>query len=142
MPIYSISYKFQDAFGRSKSGSVKTSQTSHVDAVTFADTLRVSLQALTDCAITRQSVSEVAEIAATPTAGANIDAGLTSSFDLGAFKIGTHRVPAPKDVIFDTQGQLLLGNALVLAYEADMVAGALISDGEAPVDLLKGSLDK
>ena len=137
---------FLDGFNR------KTSRTYGIEAIDYAAAqaamagLVVVTLPILEAGIVKTRVWQDVDVATVVVPGANKDAGLTMIWELtplGSEKLAASKLPAPVDDIFDANGNLDLNDSGVIAYRAVMIGGEiLISDGEVPADLKKGSLDK
>lgn len=145
MTQFFVNVLMQDAYGKGR----RTRRRYELDVVDYAGavaragTLVTALAAITECNILNYTISNIVPFADAVTAGANIDAGVTLSWDLGAGKQAASQVPSPEAAILDGYGNVDLTNAAVLAFESEYTSGeVLISDGETALDLLAGKLDK
>lgn len=133
----------RDAYNRVSTRKYELEAADFVTALANMALFVIDLAALTDADVLRSIVAQKVEVTDSVTAGANIDTGLTLSFDLGAGKSAAHKVPAPVASIFDANGVADLTDALVSDYVANFTSGAfLISDGETAVGVNSGMLDK
>ncbi len=143
MARYEVTLCLIDSFN---TGSVKVYELEVADeaaAVGVADALVVQHGLISDQGILSYSIARKYPQSQAIVAGANKDAGVTMTFDLGAGKKAPVKVQSPKLALFDANRNLILTNASVISYAALITGGDVrISDGETPLGLLKGTLDK
>lgn len=146
MANFSGAIRFIDGFGRFTTRHYGIEAADFAAAQASMDTLVANTQPLTQCGMVSHRVFQDTDIVTVVTPGANIDAGLTFQWELdpvGSDKKAASKIPSPVDSIFDANGVLDLTNGNVVTYRGVFINGSyLISDGEQPVNLIKGKLDR
>jgi len=146
MAEYKLSVIFLDAFNRKTRREYVILSADEAAAIVSADALIAATDPIVECGIVKYTLSRTFDQVTTVTAGADVGQGLTMTWELntlGSEKLGTSKLPGPIPGIFDANGNLDLSHAGILVYEGKFTDGTItISDGEQPVDLKKGKLDK
>jgi len=140
-----VTLVFRDAKNRDKRKVVELVTLDPATSETVGAAVAAAFQAVTKCAVVKYVVSGVNEVAASPAAGSNVDAGMTATVQLaGRDKKAVLRWPDPTEAVQQADGSLLLTDLDVIALE-DLFqsgGGALLSDGELIDSIITGKLDK
>lgn len=143
---FGLTMIFLDGYSRKTSRSYEIEAIDHATALADAASFVAATAPMTRCGIVKWRLWQDVDYATAVVPGANKAAGLTMVWELspaGSEKLAPTKLPAPFEAHFDSNGNLDLADAAVLAYAAQMTSGnVLISDGEVAVELKKGTLDK
>lgn len=143
MPDFRYTLTFVDYYQRPSTRTFYTTVADYATARAAADALLVDAQALSTAHIVKDELTEVSDIAGAAAASSNVDEGLTLQYNLGGVKRASQNIPSPVKTIFLADGSADTGNVLITAWTANFLTGGwTISDGETPVSVLKGALDR
>lgn len=143
MPVYDVSVKMRDAYGRQTTKRFQTNETDHATAVTAVSGFCADLAALSEAEILEYSVALKTAYTDSPAAGANLDEGITISVELDSGKRAVVKVPAPVKSPINGDGTLDITDTLVSDFTDNWLVGNfLLSDGETVAQVLSGKLDK
>lgn len=143
MPVYDVSVKLRDAYGRQSVKRYQTDEVDHATAVTAAGLFVNDLAAITEAEILEHTVSLKTIVTDTASAGANLDEGITLSVELSGNKKGTIKVPAPVKSFVNPDGTVDIEDTLVTDFLDNWLVGNFtLSDGDTVSALLSGKLDR
>jgi hypothetical protein len=143
-----ISIKLIDAYGRTSTKRVELATDVVATAVTDAPLVATALATASDCGLVSCTILvDSGATPTTPTAGGNLDAGVSIQGLLAGTtgKYATLKIPAPLAAYIDPDGSVDLANATLKAYLdywTEAVIKCLISDGEEVDSWIKGTLDR
>jgi len=141
-----VTLRFRDAYGRTKTKRVELYSQDAEDMEAAAAVIAAEFQEVSDAHIETYFVTGVNNVAGSPAAGSNIDAGVTVSCLMEDTSKAALKWPCPTSDIIASDGSLILTDADVIDVEELFQSGvgqvALLSDGETVVDFLSGQLDK
>lgn len=143
MPVFDISYKLVDAYGRDK---LKVFQVNSIDlpaAQTWAGLLTTALSNLTELRILEYAVRVPTVVVDTVDAGANRDEGATFQLRKADNQKHSVSIPGPVQGVRNPDGTIDIADPLVTAFWDLFIGGdGRVSDGETATELIKGTLDK
>lgn len=145
MPIYAVTWQFEDDEGRSTGREVLFNVADEAALLTAAGLMETDLQAMSNCGIQKYTYRRSVDVSNAPAAGSNIDPGATFRFNSALPISPTVKVPDPVAAIKDGQGGIDLGDALVIAWFANYNPGDCvvnISNPTQPTSIDQGTLDK
>lgn len=145
MPIYAVTFKFQDEEGRSTGREVLFNVADEAALLTAAGLMNTDLQAMTQCGIQKYTYRREVDVSNAPGAGSNIDPGATFRFNSALPIAPTVKIPDPVEAIKDGQGGIDLTDALTIAWFANYNPGDCvvnISNPTQPTSIDQGTLDK
>lgn len=145
MPNYSVTFTLVDAYDRT---TTKTFESivlvDEAAALAAASALAADLAALTELNILYYTIGQRVVYSDVVVPGANVDEGVTFTLRKADNYKGSIKVPGPINAIFQSDGSVVLSNAIVVDFIANFLAGGnwTFSDGEQASELLRGVLDK
>ena len=145
MPIFNLSIRLRDAFGREGRKSFQVEDATFGGALTASGAFLTDLAALTMMQVLEYSLAQAVDYTDTVTANANRDEGVTFSVSIAGApgKKAVTKLFAPEKGIFNADGTVDLADAAVTAYFTHFLSGFVkVSDGEQVGALLSGRLDK
>lgn len=143
MAVFESTVSLQDDYGRPTTRSYRLNAADFAAAQTAMGTFITNLAAITGAEVVKYRIGAEVTVADAPTAGSNIDAGVTFSMQLADGGKGNVKVPAPLPAYLVAGGAVDLANIEVAAFLAHFTSGEfLISDGEVVTSVIKGTLDK
>ena len=143
MPIYDLTFTLRDDFTRETTRSFQVDAVDFDAASTGASAFASDYAALSMASILKFVLKESTEYTDVIETDANIDEGVTFSWQTTPSKKAPSKVPAPIKAIFNADGSVDLTHVAVSAYASHYLGGfVLISDGETATALLSGKLDK
>ncbi len=145
MPIYALTFKFEDDEGRSTGREVLFNVADEAALLTAAGLMETDLQAMSNCGIQSYTYRRSVDVSNAPAAGSNIDPGATFRFNSALPISPTVKIPDPVAAIKDGQGGIDLGDALVIAWFANYNPGSCvvnITNPTQPTSIDQGTLDK
>ena len=145
MTQFFVTYSLKDAHGRKGRKVFELETLDFAAALTRASSLADAFAGISGCEIEKYSVSQEVAYTDSASAGANIAATGTLVFLLNANgKLGTVKIPAlePSTLVTGTP-TVDKTDVNILAFETELVSTEVeISDGEVPLDLDSGRLDR
>ena len=144
MAQFFVTYSLQDAYQRRSRKRIELDVLDHTAALARALSFADDLASITGAEILKYDVSQEVAYTDAATGGSNLDAGATLSFLIDTQgKKAAFKVPAVEASVVNADGTIDLTDANILAFEAEMVSTEIkISDGEVPLDLVSGKLDR
>ncbi len=145
MPIYAVTFQFDDVEGRSTSREVLFNVADETALLTAAGLMETDLQAMSNCGIQKYTYRRSVVVSNAPAAGSNIDPGATFRFNSALPIAPTVKIPDPVAAIKDGQGGIDLADALTIAWFANYNPGDCvvnISNPTQPTSIDQGTLDK
>ena len=145
MPLYAVTFQFQDEEGRSTGREVLFSVADEAALLTAAALMETDLQAMSQCGIQSYTYRRSVDVSNAPGAGSNIDPGATFRFNAALPISPTVKIPDPVEAIKDGSGGIDLTDALTVAWFANYNPGDCvvnITNPTQPDSIAQGSLDK
>ena len=144
MSLWKAGFTAKDSFNRLTTRETQIEALDYVAALAAAAAWVGACQNIMLAEILKYKVWQDTAFIGTLGAGANVDAGVTFSFEIGAIpgKVAATKLPAPILTIFDANGAVDLTDAGVTAYASEITGDVRISDGEQATALKSGKLDR
>ena len=142
MPIYPMSVKMVDAYGRPVNKRYDINAADYAAALVEAAAFETVLEAVTEARVLSYDVSSRIIITDTATAGANRDEGITFSVRTADNEKAVVKVPCPVNAQLNTDGTVILADTDIAAFLAHYTGGdILVDDGETVTEVISGRLD-
>lgn len=145
MPSFTITYTLVDAYNRTTTKTVETTDNvvDFAAALAMANAFAGDLAAISELRVLWYVVSQRVTFVDAVTAGANRDEGATLQFRKSDYYLANVKVPGPIQAIRNADGTIAIAHQAVVDFVANWLAtpGLTLSDGEIASEFVGGTLD-